>query len=122
VPLLIAGDPDALVALVPYVTSLAKVSTVEIVEDLPATDRARAGGRRNALMLHIEIDVVAERQRLAKGDHAPGSGAGKASAKLGKRDLRGARACGGRRAAAALAAGLQSTLEQLRAQRARLSG
>ena len=83
VPLLIAGDPDALAHFIPYITSLAKVSSIDIVDDLPATDAPVQVVGETSLMLHIEIDVAAERQRLAKEIARLEAEVGKASAKLG---------------------------------------
>jgi valyl-tRNA synthetase len=66
VPLIAAGDVVKLQAYAPYLNALAKLADVEIVADLPEADApvALAGGFR--LMLKIEIDVAAEKDRLGK--------------------------------------------------------
>jgi valyl-tRNA synthetase len=66
VPLIAAGDANTLRALVPYISSLAKLSEVQVVTDLPEGDAAVAIVGTFKLMLKVEIDVVAERERLSK--------------------------------------------------------
>lgn len=67
VPLIAAGDGAALECFAPYLAALAKLSEVQIVSDMPKDALAPvavAGEIR--LMLKIEIDVAAEKDRLSK--------------------------------------------------------
>ncbi|MGA7593940.1 MAG: valine--tRNA ligase [Gallionella sp.] len=66
VPLIASGDERTLRAFAPYISNLAKLSDVQIVADQPGGDAAVAIVGAFRLMLKIEIDVVAERERLDK--------------------------------------------------------
>ena len=66
VPLIAAGDATTLNALAPYISSLAKLSEVQIVTDLPEGDAAVSIVGNFKLMLKVEIDVAVERERLDK--------------------------------------------------------
>ncbi len=66
VPLLAEGDATTLNACAPYLQALGKLSEVSVLNELPDTDAAVAIVGNFKLMLKIEIDVVAERERLDK--------------------------------------------------------
>ena len=61
-----AGDKASLSATSPYVVALAKLSGLEIVDELPSHDAPVEVVGSDRLMLHIEVDLVAERARLGK--------------------------------------------------------
>jgi valyl-tRNA synthetase len=66
VPLCAQGDAPTLTRNAPYLAALAKLSQVEVLDALPDAGAPVqvVGGSR--LMLHVEIDVAAERVRLDK--------------------------------------------------------
>jgi valyl-tRNA synthetase len=122
VPLLVAGDPELLRHFAPYLPTLAKVSAVDIVDDLPVTDAPSRVVGETRLMLHIEVDVAAERERIAKE-------IARLEAEIGKLEPKLANQKFVERAPAQVVeqertrlAGLHATLDQLSEQLARLSG
>jgi valyl-tRNA synthetase len=71
VPLLATGDEAQLKSFAPYVQALARLSEVKIIADENALDAEASGAPvaivgSNKLVLKVEIDVAAERERLTK--------------------------------------------------------
>jgi valyl-tRNA synthetase len=66
VPLLAAGNQTTLKVAAPYLQALAKLSEVSILKALPDDDAPVAIAGDCQLMLKVEINVAAERERLDK--------------------------------------------------------
>jgi valyl-tRNA synthetase len=66
VPLLAQGDRAQLAAFAPCLSALARLSEVVIEKELPAVDAPVSLVGDFKLMLRIEIDIAAERERLRK--------------------------------------------------------
>ncbi|WP_028208044.1 valine--tRNA ligase [Paraburkholderia nodosa] len=88
VPLLATGNAERLATFAPYAQALAKLSEVQIIADEAALDAASAGAPvaivgTDKLVLKVEIDVAAERERLSKEIARLGNEVTKCKAKLG---------------------------------------
>jgi valyl-tRNA synthetase len=83
VPLIAEGDRATLEDFAPYLAPLAKLSDVRIVDALPAGDAPVQIVGDFRLMLHIEVDLAAERERLAKDIARHEGEIAKAQSKLG---------------------------------------
>lgn len=121
VPLIATGDKNLLADCAPYIAPLARLSDIEIVDALPETDAPVSIVGDCKLMLKVEIDVAEERARLTKEIERLEGEITKASAKLNNAGFVA-------RAPAAVVeqekqrlADFSATLEQLRAQCAKLS-
>jgi valyl-tRNA synthetase len=84
VPLQITGEQIMLNEFSPYLLALGKLSNVEIMKgDLPAADAPVAIAGEFRLMLKIEVDAAAERERLMKEIARVNEEISKANSKLG---------------------------------------
>jgi valyl-tRNA synthetase len=123
VPLVAAGDKSTLARYAPYMQALAKLSAVDTAADVHAAANGAAPIKLvddYRLLLRIEVDVGAERDRLDKEIARHEAEVGKARAQLGNASFV-------ERAPAAVVAQMKerlaefdATLQRLREQRGRL--
>jgi len=88
VPLLVTGNAERLASFAPYAQALARLSEVQIIADEATLDAASAGAPvaivgTDKLVLKVEIDVAAERERLSKEITRLANEVKKCEAKLG---------------------------------------
>jgi len=81
-PLVAQGDATRLAAFGPFLIALARLSEVSIVDSLPAAEAPVAIAGDYRLMLKVEFDVAAERERLGKEEARLKNEITKAEAKL----------------------------------------
>ena len=83
VPLFIEGaDHGRLLSFAPYLQALAKLSEVQVVDTLPESPAPVSVAGSTRLMLKVEIDIAAERERLSKEAQRLEGEITKANAKL----------------------------------------
>jgi valyl-tRNA synthetase len=121
VPAYAVGDAAEIEANTPYAMALARLSEIRVVADLPSMNAPVTVAADTRLMLHVEIDLAAERERLGKEIARVEGELGKCQAQLGNASFVA-------RAPAKVVeqmrerlSGFDATLAQLRAQLAKLA-
>jgi valyl-tRNA synthetase len=82
VPLIAAGDADTITQFAPYLAALARLSEIRVVDTLPSTDAPVQIVGEFRLMLEVQVDKAAERERLGKEKTRLEGEVSKARAKL----------------------------------------
>ena len=82
-PLSVSAGAAIIPIFIPYLQSLGKLSEVKVLDELPNSDAPVAIVGKFSMMLNIEIDVAAERERLDKEIARLSGEIVKAQAKLG---------------------------------------
>ncbi|MBP6817616.1 MAG: valine--tRNA ligase, partial [Burkholderiaceae bacterium] len=119
-PLIATGETALLQSCAPYLKSLARLAEVQVVAELPQSHAPVQIVGSNRLMLEVEIDLAAERERVGKEIARIEGEVIRAQAKLGNASFV-------ERAPAAVVAqerervaAFEGTLAKLREQRAKL--
>jgi valyl-tRNA synthetase len=122
VPLIAVGDAAVLAEFAPYLAPLVKLSDVKIVAELPPSDAPVQIVGEYRLMLHIEVDPVAERERIGKEIARVEGEIAKAHAKLANESFVARAPAAVVEQERARLAGFTATLDKLKPQYERLAG
>ena len=117
-----AEERAGLAATTSYMSALARLSEVRIVDELPQTDAPVVVAGATKLMLHIEIDRGAERERIGKEIASKEAEVTKLASNLANESFVSRAPAQVVAQQRARLAGLNAMLENLRAQLGRLSG
>ncbi len=122
VPLFATGDASTLSEFGPYLKPLLKLEDVNIVPELPSSDAPVQVVGDYRLMLHIEVDPVAERERIGREIARVGGEVSRANAKLGNEGFVARAPAAVVEQERARLAGFAATLEKLEEQYRKLGG
>jgi valyl-tRNA synthetase len=117
-----AADRERIAAFAPYLAPLARLAEVKLVDDLPPTDAPVAVVGETRLMLHIEVDAAAERERVGKEIARLEGELAKANAKLANESFVARAPAAVVEQERARVVGFRATLDKLKPQLERLSG